>query len=93
MQGSLDSVVAWAPLADLTPELGPLEVIPGSHLDGLVTSEVVEGFGKVDDAYLHQPPLQPGGRCSILVIPHSSLRHQFFARHPLVVSLPLQQFG
>jgi ectoine hydroxylase-related dioxygenase (phytanoyl-CoA dioxygenase family) len=52
MQGSLDSVVAWAPLADLTPELGPLEVIPGSHLDGLVTSEVVEGFGKVDDAYL-----------------------------------------
>lgn len=53
MQGSLDSVVAWAPLADLPPELGPLEVVPASHLDGLVTSDVVEGFGKVGDEYLH----------------------------------------
>jgi phytanoyl-CoA hydroxylase len=54
MQGSLDSVVVWLPLVHLPPELGPLEVVPGSHLDGLVTKDVVEGFGKVDEAYLHE---------------------------------------
>jgi hypothetical protein len=54
MQGSLDSVVVWAPLADLPPELGPLEIVPGSHLDGLVTDDVVDGFGKVPEGYLHE---------------------------------------
>ena len=52
MQGSLDSAVIWVPLIDLPPELGPLEIVPGSHLDGLVTSEVVDNFGKVDESYL-----------------------------------------
>src|SRR5262249_18294524 len=48
MQGSLDSIVVWLPLADVTAELGALEVVPASHKLGLVTSEVVNSFGKVD---------------------------------------------
>jgi len=35
MQGSLDSVVIWAPTTPVTQDRFPLEVIPGSHLLGL----------------------------------------------------------
>jgi phytanoyl-CoA hydroxylase len=34
MRGSLDGVVAWANLAPMTPDVGFLEVIPGSHVEG-----------------------------------------------------------
>lgn len=33
-QGSINGITAWVPLVDVTPELGPLEVIPNSHLLG-----------------------------------------------------------
>ncbi|MEW4562462.1 phytanoyl-CoA dioxygenase family protein [Bremerella sp. JC770] len=36
MQGSLNSVVVWFPLVDVTAELGALEVIPRSHMSGLL---------------------------------------------------------
>jgi ectoine hydroxylase-related dioxygenase (phytanoyl-CoA dioxygenase family) len=49
MQGSLNAIVVWLPLGDINRELGALEVVPGSHTLGLVTTEVVERFGKVDD--------------------------------------------
>lgn len=48
MQGSLNAVVVWVPLGDIDRNLGALEVVPGSHRLGLITSEVVERFGKVD---------------------------------------------
>ncbi|WP_282609733.1 phytanoyl-CoA dioxygenase family protein [Pelagibius sp. Alg239-R121] len=36
MQGSLDGAVAWLPLVEVTPEMGRLQVVPGSHRDGLL---------------------------------------------------------
>jgi phytanoyl-CoA hydroxylase len=48
MQGSLNSVVVWLPLHDIDRDLGALEIVPGSHRLGLLTTEVVERFGKVD---------------------------------------------
>lgn len=38
-QGSLNSITIWIPFQDVTLELGPLEAIPGSHLQGNVESE------------------------------------------------------
>ncbi len=48
MQGSLNSVVVWLPLHDIDRDIGALEIVPGSHRLGLLTTEVVERFGKVD---------------------------------------------
>jgi phytanoyl-CoA hydroxylase len=48
MQGSLDSIVVWVPLADVDTKLGALEVVPGSHKLGLLTTEVINSFGKVE---------------------------------------------
>ncbi|HXQ52133.1 MAG TPA: phytanoyl-CoA dioxygenase family protein [Stellaceae bacterium] len=39
VQGSLNGVVVWHSLFDVVPSLGPLEVVPGSHLLGLLEAE------------------------------------------------------
>ncbi len=48
MQGSLNSVVIWLPLIDINKDLGALEIIPGSHLQGLKTNHIDYGFGMVE---------------------------------------------
>ena len=48
MQSSLDSLVIWIPLTNIDKSLGALQIIPKSHLFGLKTIEVVNGFGMVD---------------------------------------------
>jgi hypothetical protein len=38
MQGSLNAIVIWVPLVDIAKDLGALEIIPGSHMLGLLDS-------------------------------------------------------
>jgi phytanoyl-CoA hydroxylase len=47
MQGSLDSMIVWMPLVDIDVALGALEVVPGSHKDGLIDSQLIDGYGKL----------------------------------------------
>jgi len=49
MQGSLDATVVWVPLIDINRSLGALEVIPGSHRLGLLRSNMIDGYGHVDE--------------------------------------------
>ena len=49
MQGSLNSVVVWVPLADIPRELGALEVVPGSHLWGLQESREDNWFRHIEE--------------------------------------------
>jgi phytanoyl-CoA hydroxylase len=49
MQGSLDSVVVWLPLIDLNRDLGALEVVPGSHTQGLLDADLKDGYGQMRD--------------------------------------------
>ncbi len=65
MQGSLDSVVLWAPTTPVTATSHPLEVIPGSHLYGLldtvehIMTPMVSDPRITEDQY-RPLPMQPG---------------------------------
>jgi phytanoyl-CoA hydroxylase len=48
MQGSLNAMVVWVPLADVPRELGALEIIPGSHIGGLQDSREDEWYRRID---------------------------------------------
>lgn len=50
MQGSLNSMVVWVPLVDVDVPLGALEIVPGSHLWGLLPSEQDKWYRKVAEA-------------------------------------------
>jgi phytanoyl-CoA hydroxylase len=49
MQGSLDAIVVWVPLARVDRSLGALEVIPESHKWGLLQSEMSDGYGHIKE--------------------------------------------
>lgn len=42
IQGSLDSIVVWAPLVPITAQNFPLQVVPGTHRLGLLPGEITE---------------------------------------------------
>lgn len=52
MQGSLNSAVIWIPLINIDRNLGALEVIPKSHLRGLLPTEKDEWFRHIHPDYI-----------------------------------------
>ena len=59
VQGSLDALVVWLPLVPIDCQFGTLEVVPGSHLDGLYKTRS-DPFGNVlDDAAFDEARFVP----------------------------------
>jgi ectoine hydroxylase-related dioxygenase (phytanoyl-CoA dioxygenase family) len=48
-QGSLDSVTIWLPYVDCDVQLGALQVIPGSHKQGLLPCSSVDYYSELDE--------------------------------------------
>jgi len=64
-QGSLNAVTMWIGLVNVSPELGPVEIIPGSHLKGLLPANDDEWFLHVkkefvDDTNFVSMPVDAG---------------------------------
>ncbi|MDP9074839.1 MAG: phytanoyl-CoA dioxygenase family protein [Actinomycetota bacterium] len=48
---SRDGIVFWSPLREVTPELGPVEILPGSHGEGVIPVVNDDGGAGRKDAY------------------------------------------
>ena len=59
IQGSLNGVVVWVPLADVPLELGPVEVISTSHHRGLQPTEEDNWFMHVKEGYFKDEEFVP----------------------------------
>lgn len=59
MQGSLNSIVVWLPLIDVSIELGALEIVPKSHLLGLNTNGFADGFGTLGSEEVEKHEWKP----------------------------------
>ncbi|MEZ0608519.1 phytanoyl-CoA dioxygenase family protein [Fibrella sp. WM1] len=63
-QGSLDSVVVWFPMVPAGEEIGALQVIPGSHRDGLMQADAAGYAGvigeEIDDSRYVQTEYEVG---------------------------------
>ena len=49
VQGSLNAVMVWIALKDVTSDIGSLQIIPGSHLWGLLPTQEDEWFRRIKD--------------------------------------------
>ena len=48
MQGSINSIVIWIPLLDITDDTGGIKIIEASHKEGLLPSKNDSWFAKVE---------------------------------------------
>lgn len=49
MQGSINSMIVWIPLCNISEELGALKIIPGSHKSGLLETTENKWFRQIDN--------------------------------------------
>lgn len=64
MQGSLNSMVVWLPLVDVSAALGPLDIVPKSHTWGLLASEKDDWYrhitDPIDESQYQSVPVEAG---------------------------------
>ena len=76
VQGSLDALVVWLPLVPVDRQFGALEVVPGSHLDGLHKTRI-DPFGNVlDDTTIEEARFVP-----VEVVPGDAVVFSMFTVH------------
>ena len=58
LQTSLNSLVVWLPFHTINSSCFPLEIIPGSHVQGLCPGREVNNDYKIDEQYLAANPFE-----------------------------------
>ncbi len=75
-QGSLDSTVIWFPMVDADAEIGALQVIPGSHTDGLMEASASGYQGGITAALKTEDFVQTEFEVGDMLVFSSFLVHQ-----------------
>jgi ectoine hydroxylase-related dioxygenase (phytanoyl-CoA dioxygenase family) len=76
MQASMDSVVVWIPLVDVTPENGAVIFYPRTHKLGPLTNKLEGGFAKVDINEYEWESVQPSMKVGDIAIFSTLLIHE-----------------
>ncbi|WAB96731.1 MULTISPECIES: phytanoyl-CoA dioxygenase family protein [Pseudomonas] len=68
VQGSLDTITTWIPFMDIDTQLFTMEVMPGSHLLGLLSGDQEQHVLRVDEKHFKEDDFVPvcvgkGGVC------------------------------
>ncbi|MBV8626137.1 MAG: phytanoyl-CoA dioxygenase family protein [Herbaspirillum sp.] len=59
VQGSLDTVTTWIPFMDIDANLFTMEVVPGSHLKGLLSGTQEANIFRVDESHYSEEQFVP----------------------------------
>lgn len=59
IQGSLDVIIAWIPLVDVTTKNFPILILPKSHKHGIIEGEVTKNAMQIDESKYRESDLVP----------------------------------
>ena len=59
MQGSLDSLIVWIPFSSINSHFFPIDIIPSSHLKGLLSGEIQEFVYEVGSEHYRESDFVP----------------------------------
>jgi ectoine hydroxylase-related dioxygenase (phytanoyl-CoA dioxygenase family) len=94
MQGSLDSFVIWVPLINIDRHSNPLELVPGSHLKGIIPSSIGGNESVINSDFYHDGSYIPVevDECDVAIVSTFTVHRSAKKSSPIVRLACSQRF-